>query len=241
MKLTGPALVGMVIVVVALAMANSGAASESSDDQPARIAGTLPDLSEWAADGVTLTFDDGPHPTYTPEILDVLEARDVRAVFCVLGELAHKHPELIRRIAADGHVLCNHSYSHDAHLPDRPRSRIEEEIGDTMDAIIEATPDASIRFFRQPEMHVKPELAAVAADYDLAPLDWTLDARDWNRPGVATITKRVRQNIEPGSIILLHDGGGDRSQTVTALPQILDDVEAAGYDIVIPRLRPDTT
>ncbi|WP_165367324.1 polysaccharide deacetylase family protein, partial [Phytoactinopolyspora endophytica] len=172
----------------------------------------LPESSSGAAP-VTLTFDDGPHATYTAQILDMLAAHEATAVFCIVGEQARNQPELVRRIVDEGHALCNHSYSHDAELSTRPVDVIEKEITDTSDAIAEAAPDAPVRFFRQPAMYVTPEVAPTARDHGMTILDWTLDTRDWKRPDASTIVERVLDDVQPGDVILLHDGGGDRTNT----------------------------
>lgn len=214
----------------------SGEASGSTADFPdtgGADVPELPGLQEGEA-VVTLTFDDGPHPTYTPQVLDMLAAREATAVFCVVGENARKHPELVRRIVDEGHVLCNHSYSHDTELDDRPAETVEKEVVDTADAIARAAPGVDVRFFRQPARYVTPEVATVAAAQGLAPLDWTVDPRDWKEPKASTITRRVLSEVHPGAVVLLHDGGGDRSETVKALAQLLLALEAAGYEMVVP-------
>ncbi|NEE01346.1 polysaccharide deacetylase family protein [Phytoactinopolyspora halotolerans] len=183
---------------------------------------------------VTLTFDDGPHPTYTPQILDMLAAHEAKAVFCVVGEQVRRHPELVRRVVDEGHALCNHSYSHDAELKTRSVETIEQEISDTAAAIAEAAPDADVAFFRQPAMYVTPEVAPVVEDAGLTVLDWTLDTRDWKRPDASTIVADILDQVQPGDVILLHDGGGDRSNTVKALAQVLIALRAAGYEPVLP-------
>ncbi|NED97626.1 polysaccharide deacetylase family protein [Phytoactinopolyspora alkaliphila] len=197
---------------------------------------SVPDLPV-ASDGtasVTLTFDDGPHPVHTPQILDMLAAHDTTAVFCVVGEKVDERPELVRRIVAEGHTLCNHSYHHDVDLSQKPSDMIEKDLEDTLVAIEKAAPGAPVHFFRQPGMFVTAEVAPVADKYGLEILDWTVDPRDWKRPEARTIVERVTDQVHPGAVILLHDGGGDRTETVKALAQILVVLEAAGYQAVVP-------
>ncbi|NDL56034.1 polysaccharide deacetylase family protein [Phytoactinopolyspora mesophila] len=195
----------------------------------------IPDLPPISVDAaVTLTFDDGPHATYTPQILDMLAAHDAHAVFCVVGEKVRERPDLVRRIVDEGHALCNHTYSHDHELSTRSATRISEEISDTAEAIDDAVPGAGARFFRQPGTHVSPEVAPIVEEHGLTALDWTVDPKDWDRPGAAGIAKRVIEGVEPGAVVLLHDGGGDRSETVRALAYILAILDAVGYDTVVP-------
>ncbi|WP_166350420.1 polysaccharide deacetylase family protein [Phytoactinopolyspora limicola] len=178
---------------------------------------------------VTLTFDDGPHPVYTPQILDLLAENDATAVFCVVGEQVRRHPDLVRRIADDGHALCNHTDTHDHRLATRSADRIEREIADTAQAIADAAPGLGAAFFRQPGTAVTSEVAPIARRHGLTVLNWTVDPRDWSRPGAEAIARAVVEGVAPGAVILLHDGGGDRSQTVQALAYVLPVLHEAGY------------
>ncbi|HEY8532422.1 MAG TPA: polysaccharide deacetylase family protein [Micromonospora sp.] len=105
---------------------------------------------------VALTFDDGPHPVWTPKILDELRAARVRAIFCVIGSQVTKYPELVARIARDGHTLCNHSWNHDRQLGARSVATIRANLTRTTAAIEKAAPGASVRFFR-PRHHPPPQ------------------------------------------------------------------------------------
>ncbi|PZF82896.1 polysaccharide deacetylase family protein [Jiangella anatolica] len=184
---------------------------------------------------VTLTFDDGPHPVYTPQVLQLLEEHDAIAVFCMVGRAAREHPELVRQVVDAGHALCNHTDTHDEKLSERTREQIERQITETDEALDDAVGgDTEVRWFRQPGTYVQPQIEGVIDDLGLEPLDWTVDPRDWSRPGTVPIVQSVLSRLEPGSVILLHDGGGDRSQTVAALDQILTGLDAAGYRYVLP-------
>lgn len=168
-----------------------------------------------------LTFDDGPDPQWTPRVLDVLRFHGVRATFCVLGENAAAYPDLIRRIAAEGHTLCNHSWNHDVSLGERSRPEIEADLLRTNAAIRAAVPDAQTAYYRQPGGAWTAEVVEVAQDLDMVPLHWTVDPQDWRQPGVGEITSVVGTGAFPGAIVLLHDGGGDRGDTVKAVDRIL--------------------
>lgn len=186
-----------------------------------------------AAD-VALTIDDGPDPTWTPRVLDLLASLDVRATFCVIGHQAAAHPRLVADVVAAGHAVANHTYAHRL-LPAATPWLIHEEIRRATDAIAAATGGVRPRFFRAPGGEWSPEVLAQVAAQGLRPLDWSVDPRDWSRPGTSSIVSTIMSRTRPGSIILEHDGGGDRSQTLEALrialPRLLDQ----GYRFVQPR------
>jgi peptidoglycan-N-acetylglucosamine deacetylase len=214
----------------------SGSGSGSDSDRFPDTGGiSLPELPPIVPGAtVTLTFDDGPHPTYTPQVLDLLAEHEATAVFCVVGGKVRDHPELVARIADEGHALCNHTYSHDHELDTRTPDQISAEITETTREIERAAPGAEVVFFRQPGTHVAADVAPIAHHHGLTALDWTVDPKDWDGPGAAAIAKRVIEDIEPGGIVLLHDGGGNRSETVRALAYILTILSAVGYETVIP-------
>lgn len=209
---------------------DAGSGSDDSDGEQNPDTGGDPQ-----AYTVVLTFDDGPHPVYTPQVLALLEEHDATAVFCMVGRAVRENPEIVRQVVDAGHALCNHTDTHDEKLSDRSREEIERQITETDEALDAAVgSDADVRWFRQPGTPVQPPVEAVLAGHDLEPLDWTVDPRDWSRPGTVPIVQQTLGTLEPGSVILLHDGGGDRSQTVAALDQILTGLDAAGYRYVLP-------
>jgi peptidoglycan/xylan/chitin deacetylase (PgdA/CDA1 family) len=170
---------------------------------------------------VALTFDDGPDPQYTPQVLDLLRQYDVKATFCVVGENAQDHPDLIQAIVADGHTLCNHSWSHDITLGKRSSDAIRADLLRTNDAIHAAAPEARIAWFRQPGGEWTYPVVSVCQQLGLTPLHWAVDPSDWQAPGAAKVTAAVLDGTGPGAIVLMHDAGGDRRGTVAALHQIL--------------------
>lgn len=228
----------------------SGDSSGSDDGSGENPAGDSEGSSDGDSDGdssgatgvsagsdysIVLTFDDGPHPTYTPQVLDILEEHDATAVFCVVGERVREHPETLRQIVVAGHALCNHTDTHDELLSERSRAQIERQISATDEAIESAAGgDVEVRWFRQPNTFVQPEVRPVLDGFDLEPLDWTIDPRDWSRPGTMSIVQDVLADVRPGAVVLLHDGGGDRSQTVAALEEILGGLDAASYRTRLP-------
>lgn len=176
------------------------------------------------AEFAALTFDDGPDPRFTPRILALLREHRVTATFCVVGQLARAYPDLIREIAADGHTLCNHSWDHDVGLGSRPESRIRRDLERTNQAIYAAEPAARVSYYRQPGGAWTDRVVAVAAELGMSSLHWAVDPVDWSQPGAGAIADTVRAGTGKGAIVLLHDGGGERSGTVRALGRVLTDL-----------------
>ncbi|NHW87164.1 polysaccharide deacetylase family protein, partial [Escherichia coli] len=133
--------------------------------------------------GVALTFDDGPHPDYTPQVLAILREHHMTATFCVVGKNAQAYPWLVEQIVAEGHTLCNHSWDHDVALGARPVDWIRADLMRTSEAIRAAAPDAPIAWYRQPGGAWTYSVIAVSRDLGMTPLHWTLDPSDWRAPG----------------------------------------------------------
>ncbi|MFF7214953.1 polysaccharide deacetylase family protein [Streptomyces sp. NPDC008238] len=186
---------------------------------------------------VALTFDDGPDPVWTPEVLDVLARHHAKATFCEIGPNARAHPDLVRRIAAAGHRLCDHSVHHDEAQSGKSEEYNRHEILDARDEISRAagSGDTPLWYYRAPGGDFSPAIRAIAAGHGLRPLGWTVDSDDWRRPGADAILATVNRELKPGAIVLMHDGGGDRSQTVQALETLLDRLDAAGYTYTFPQ------
>ncbi|MFI2301117.1 polysaccharide deacetylase family protein [Actinacidiphila glaucinigra] len=186
---------------------------------------------------VALTFDDGPDPMWTPKVLEVLARHHAKATFCEIGPNARAHPDLVRRIAAAGHRLCDHSVHHDEAQSRKSPGYNRHEILDARDEISRAagSGDAPLWYYRAPGGDFSPAIRAIAADHGLRPLGWTVDSDDWRRPGADAILATVNRELKPGAIVLMHDGGGDRSQTVQALEILLDRLDAAGYTYTFPQ------
>ncbi|SBT50405.1 polysaccharide deacetylase family protein [Micromonospora auratinigra] len=174
--------------------------------------------------GVALTFDDGPNPRWTPQILDQLKAAHVTATFCLVGQEARRYPHLVARIVREGHQLCNHSWRHDLNLGRRPVAQIRADLLRTNQAIRAAVPNAKIAWFRQPGGRWTAEEVTVAGQLGMRPLHWSVDPQDWDRPPAASIVKRVESAVHPGSVVLMHDAGGDRSQTMAACRTLIPDL-----------------
>jgi peptidoglycan/xylan/chitin deacetylase (PgdA/CDA1 family) len=183
--------------------------------------------------GVALTFDDGPDPTYTPRILDLLRRHRVTATFCLVGTNADRYPELVRAIVRDGHTLCNHSWNHDLDLGARSAAEIRSDLRRTNDAIRAAAPGALIRYFRHPGGRWTPLAVSVAQDMGMASAGWDVDTRDWDLAAYPThdamtnhIIEAVNAHVRAGSIVLAHDAGGDRTATVAAFEVLLPQLAA---------------
>jgi peptidoglycan/xylan/chitin deacetylase (PgdA/CDA1 family) len=189
---------------------------------------------------IALTFDDGPDPTWTPQVLDLLSQYRARATFCLIGTNAQAYPDLVRRIADEGHALCDHTMNHDDRLPNLPVDDRKAEIADCQDAITAAAPDATVRYFRAPEGnfsdHDDPDpdsVQRIAARLGMQPLAWSVDTQDWTRPGTDAIVSAMQQT-DGDDVVLLHDAGGDRQQTLTALERILPWLVDQGYRFDLP-------
>ncbi|GAB6154402.1 polysaccharide deacetylase family protein [Desulfosporosinus burensis] len=172
---------------------------------------------------VALTFDDGPDPIDTPAVLDILKAKNARATFFVLGKAAQANPFLLKRLINEGHEIGNHSFNHDYQ-----QRKLVAELSQTDKIIFEAT-GTHTYFYRPPGGFVsKTQLETVKKNGHIVVL-WSVDSKDWRNPGVKPIVDNVMRDVFPGAIILMHDGGYQRSQTVKALGSIIDNLRAQGY------------
>jgi len=183
---------------------------------------------------VALTFDDGPHPVWTPQVLDRLRASKVKATFCLVGTQVRRHPGLVRRIVREGHTLCNHTWNHELDLGTKPPAKIRANLEATNRAIREAVPDTEIKFFRHPGGKWTASAVEVAGSLGMTSLDWDVDPRDWETKDAKLIQTRILGNARPGSIILMHDGGGDRHGTLVACPKVIATLKSR-YGITLLR------
>jgi len=204
---------------------------------PAVVHGTGPagSLRTTGSSAVALTFDDGPWDD-TPAVLDLLAQYHVKATFCMIGRQVTAHAALVRRIAAEGHTLCNHTWSHDEMLRNRPLDRITVELQRTNDAIHAVAPGAVIDYFRAPGGNFSPQLVNAAASMGMTSIFWSVDPQDWRGPGVPSIITNVLTYTHPGSIVLMHDGAGP--QTVAALRTILPELVRRYTLIALPHTDP---
>jgi peptidoglycan/xylan/chitin deacetylase (PgdA/CDA1 family) len=176
---------------------------------------------------IALTFDDGPHPGYSERILKILHQYDVPATFFLVGEMAERHPDLVRAEAAEGHSIANHTYHH-LSLTKIPQDSVATEIkacGEVLRSITGKAP----RLFRPPGGEYNDQVAEASEALGYRMILWTDDPGDYASPGADVILKRTVERVDNGGIILLHDG---IEQTIEILPQLLRYLKSHGYECV---------
>lgn len=228
-----PVRVGMIVAVVGMVAAVFLVLSAVLPEND--VFGRVVYHTETAQKVVALTFDDGPNPPYTGQVLDILKEYHVPATFFVIGQNVVKHPELVKRIAAEGHQLGNHTYHH-LDLLKADRKTIAEEVDSTNQAVFAASGIVP-HLVRPPHGFRDPVVMEMMAERKLKVVEWSVMSRDWTNPGVETIVERTVNNVKNGSIILLHDGDGiasrdSREQSVEAARRIIEQLSAKGYKFV---------
>lgn len=184
---------------------------------------------------VALTFDDGPNPPYTNKILDVLKKYNVKATFFVIGKYAERHPHLIKRIFEEGHSIGNHTFTHKS-IMRYSRKRAFYEIGTTY-LLIRKWKKNTPLIFRPPYGEFNPMVYNIAEYFGYHIILWDSDGYDWTHLKAKSIVYYVFRKLKKGSIILLHDGGGDRNETVIAVSTIIETLKKKGFKFVtIPEL-----
>ncbi|MGX9120684.1 chitooligosaccharide deacetylase NodB [Mesorhizobium sp. BHbsci] len=190
---------------------------------------------------VYLTFDDGPNPVCTPDVLDLLAENQASATFFVIGAYAADQPKLIQRMIAEGHRVANHTMTHPDFSECRP-SQIHYEILEANRVIRIACPQASVAHMRVPYGTWTEQALTTCVRAGLTPVHWSIDPRDWSRPGVDAIVDTVSGSVRPGAIVLLHDGcppsefrpdaqAGLRDQTLMALSRLIPELHERGFAI----------
>jgi peptidoglycan/xylan/chitin deacetylase (PgdA/CDA1 family) len=220
-------LVSAVIGTVVVAAAKSPAKPATPTPPVAAPAAAAPTKTPLPTKYVVLTFDDGPDAEYTPKVLDILAKYDAKATFFEVGQNVQKHPELTKRIHAAGHSVENHTWTH-ADLRKLSATAFRQQVMSTDQAIraqIGSTPGCLRPPYGGMNAAVRQRAKALGKDLVV----WTVDSRDWTKPGTAAIVQHVMKHVHSGSVILMHDGGGNRTQTVAALPTILKTLKAQGY------------
>jgi peptidoglycan-N-acetylglucosamine deacetylase len=192
-----------------------------------RAPAARPTAAARSAGVVYLTFDDGPTPAYTPRVLALLARHRARATFFVVGRNAATWPGLVRRELAAGHGVGNHTWSH-RRLTGLRGGRLRAEVGATSAAIRRAT-GSGPRCLRPPYGAVDRVSADQVRALGLRLVLWDVDSNDWRRPGVGVIAGRVLSRVRSGDVVLFHDGGGNRVQTLAALDQVLSALSARGF------------
>ena len=193
---------------------------------------------------VALTFDDGPDPVHTPEILSMLAEQDVKATFCLVGERAQKYPDVVRQIVAAGHTLCNHTWDHSLTIGKDEPEQIRADLERTTAAIQAAAPGAEVPFFRAPGGNFSDRLVEVAYTEGMRSLYWEVDPRDWqhledesDEQHVDRVVKDVRKQVRPGAIVLSHDF--NQPDTIAAYEQLLPELKER-FELGIPPALPSS-
>jgi peptidoglycan-N-acetylglucosamine deacetylase len=182
---------------------------------------------------IALTIDDGPNATYTPQVLQLLAKYRVTAMFSMIGIEVSELPGVARDVADAGHVIANHTWRH-MDLGSLSPSAVASEMDQATDAIHSATGSVPSRF-RAPYGVWSRTVFQRCEETGMTPIDWSVDPRDWARPGVSVIVNNIMRTTRGGSIILEHDGGGNRSETVAALGIVIPRPLDAGYHFVTPQ------
>jgi peptidoglycan-N-acetylglucosamine deacetylase len=219
-------------VLAGLAVAGAGLAAHGTWHRNSWVFGPTLTHLPGPGDVVSITFDDGPNPRATPLILDVLRRERVHATFFVLGRHAERWPELVRRMADEGHQLGNHGYWH-RKLHRRTPAYVRDDLTRGTDEIERAS-GVRPRHFRAPHGFRNPWVTPIARSLGQQTVGWSLGVWDSARPGADEIARRALGGLRAGSILLLHDGDGydadgDRMQTAEALPRIIDGLRERGF------------
>ncbi|QTZ95013.1 polysaccharide deacetylase family protein [Streptomyces auratus] len=242
------AAVVSVVVAGALAFSNVGGPSKAeaegvgSGQQKAKRAAAPVDSSiahssDRPGRSLNITIDDGPDPVWTPKVLEVLKRYHVKAVFCMIGPQAEAHPDLVKKVVAAGHKLCDHTVSHNTAMDKKPQSYQSQQILDAQKMIEKAAGGAQVEYYRAPGGAFTPYSRKLAADHGMRPLGWNIDSKDFEGGTVERIESTVRGELptRSGPTVLFHDGGGDRSRTVDSLNRLLPWMQSQGFGFGFPQ------
>lgn len=186
---------------------------------------------ENAGKKIALTFDDGPHPRLTPEILDILKKYDVKATFFLVGENVGRYPHLVERILADGHEIGNHTYTH-GRVSEFGFFEMKKEIEDCESAIYEVA-EYKTKLLRPPEGYLDDKIRMISKDLDYNVILWNIDTRDWEHESPRRICQNIVERISDGSIILMHDYISYNSPTPKALELFIPKLLEKDYQFVV--------
>jgi peptidoglycan/xylan/chitin deacetylase (PgdA/CDA1 family) len=212
----------------------SAASARPQDQTVAKVAADIAHASDRGARGVNITIDDGPDPTWTPQVLQLLKDSGVKATFCMVGTQAQAYPDLVKAVVAGGHRLCDHTISHDTTMDKKSEAYQSKEILDAERMITKASGGVRPQYYRAPGGAFTPYSRQLAASRGMRPLGWNVDSKDFERPGVETIVATVKSELPNGPTILFHDAGGDRSETLAALREVLPWLKEQGYSFGFP-------
>ncbi|WP_409239147.1 polysaccharide deacetylase family protein [Streptomyces sp. PA5.6] len=198
------------------------------------VSRTIAHASEKGERGINITIDDGPDPKWTPPMLDLLRQNGVKATFCMVGTQAQAHPDIVKKVVADGHRLCDHSISHNTGMDKESNAYQSQQILDAERMITKASGGVRPMYYRAPGGAFTPYSRKLAADRGMRPLGWNVDTKDFELPGTDAIVATVERELPNGPTLLFHDAGGDRTQTVEALRRLLPRLKAQGYTFGFP-------
>jgi peptidoglycan-N-acetylglucosamine deacetylase len=221
---TGRVRRGAVLAALFLAGVVASACDPPATPEPGWTTGALGGVPGHVA----LTFDDGPHPVFTPQILDILDRYGVKGTFFVTGSNVARYPDLARAIVNRGHSIANHSWDHPKLTGITPQAVVRQL--ESTSRIIRDTTGYVVSCTRPPYGATNRTVNNIIASLDMRPALWSVDTNDWRRPGVGAIVAAGAQ-APPDSVVLFHDGPNDRSQTVASLPRIIETLQARGLGI----------
>jgi peptidoglycan/xylan/chitin deacetylase (PgdA/CDA1 family) len=177
---------------------------------------------------VAMTFDDGPHPSLTPKLLDILKERNIKCTFFVIGQNAKAYPNIIRRIIAEGHEIAAHTYTH-CSLTSRSDDQIRSELKRSEEVLMAAA-NYRPQLIRPPYGAINTRIKQLMfSEFGYSTIMWSVDPQDWRRPGVSVVTSRLVNGARPGAIMLAHD---IHPPTIQAMPAMFDQLLAKGYQFV---------
>ncbi|HBB31025.1 MAG TPA: polysaccharide deacetylase family protein [Cyanobacteria bacterium UBA8803] len=185
---------------------------------------------------IALTFDDGPWPHTTSQVLNILKKQNIKATFFVVGRNVKNYPHIMKQVVKDGHAIGNHTWHHQYH--NYSPGAAARELNDTAALIYKVT-GVKTSLFRPPAGILTNGLTAYAHQKKYAVIMWSVDSQDWQARNATpkAMSDSIVKNTKPGGIILLHDGGGDRTKTVQALPLLIAELKKQGYQFVtVPQL-----
>lgn len=177
---------------------------------------------------LAMTFDDGPHPTLTPKLLDILKERNIKCTFFVIGKNAKAYPKIIQRMLAEGHEIANHTWTH-CSLTSRSDAQIRSELQQSEDALVAAA-NYRPHLIRPPYGAINTRIKQLMfTEFGYPTVMWSVDPQDWRRPGSSVVTSRLVNGAHPGAIMLSHD---IHAPTIQAMPSMFDQLLAKGYQFV---------
>ncbi|ATW25139.1 polysaccharide deacetylase family protein [Candidatus Formimonas warabiya] len=224
-------LIGVLVVLMTVGFVGGAFAHISRERGKHDFSGIV-----WAVDTpekvISLTFDDGPDPEYTPMILDILEKNGIKGTFFTVGKQVEDFPEIAKMIVEKGNEIANHTYTH----PRLNRLRMDQlnvELEKAHQAIVAQTHVAPT-LFRPPGGFYNEAIVDLAKKkgYKVILWSWTQDTKDWANPGTNNIIKKVLKNAENGDIVIFHDCGGNRMQTIKALQPVIDGLKKDGFKMI---------